>query len=361
MSKSEIYSENNFYKINNENIDIKINEKDDFNKINNLEDNEIDNVNIGDKNIDNENYNNEINNIKNNQNNYSFDDSDTNSIFRECFNYYLSYFYEQDFTIPEEEEPKNANFFYRLFGNYPKIYQILPELKSERNFIIFLKRNNISKDDEMFKKIFGRILKFIETNLSDINIDEDKIAKKCNPENLLKKSYNLLKEKRLSYTNMVNNKSDSKDLLEEYNINSIPILMLLQMLYIIEKFPNFIESFVSKCFPDEKEIILAFSFYLSSIAFDRLLSGRLNLYFNKGKNVLDAYIEFYLGLFDLSFDLLESKKNIYHDAFLGIESEAQNMPSSIFWKTKTFKLKYPEIKSESSLTSYFNNSSMNQK
>ena len=64
------------------------------------------------------------------------------SVFRECFNYYLSYFFEQDFTIEEKDEPKNAGFFARIFGNHPKIYPLIPELKSERNFIIFLKQKN---------------------------------------------------------------------------------------------------------------------------------------------------------------------------------------------------------------------------
>ena len=85
--------------------------------------------------------------------NYLNESNLNNSIFRECFNYYLSYFLEQDFTIEEKDEPKNAGFFSRIFGNHPKIYPLLPELKSERNFIIFLKQNKQNKDDEIFKKI----------------------------------------------------------------------------------------------------------------------------------------------------------------------------------------------------------------
>lgn len=336
------------------------NENFDFNSNNKLEDNykEIDRKNFENKN----NGNNDVLNVNNSNKDFYFKESKYNcSIFRECFNYYLSFFYEKDFSIPEEEEPKNANFFARLFKNYPKIYDIMPELKAERNFIIFLKRNNLSDDEEMFKKISEQILKFIQNNLSEINLDEDKIIKRRNPEVLLKKSYNLLKEKRVSYTNMIKDKNDNtKELFEEFSINRIPILMAIQMLFIIEKYPDFIEEF-AKLFPEEKEIIIAFSFYLSSISFDRLLSGRLNLYFNKGKNVLDVYNDFYLGLFGLCLDLFNSKKNNYYEVFLGLESEAKNFPSSIFWKTKLFKSKYFEVKSESSLTSYFNNSSVNQK
>jgi hypothetical protein len=236
----------------------------------------------------------------------------------------------------------------------------MPELKTERNFIIFLRRNTLSNDEEMFKKIFEQILNFIQNNLSEIHLDEDKIIKNRNPENLLKKSYNLLKEKRLSYTNIIKGKNKDIDLLEEFNINSIPILMAIQMLFIIQKYPDFVEEF-AKLFPDDKEIVLAFSFYLSSISYDRLLSGRLNLYFNKGKNVLDVYNDFYLGLFGLTLDLFNSKKNNYYEIFLELESEAKKFPSSIFWKTKIFKSKYFEVKTESSLTSYFNNSSVNQK
>jgi hypothetical protein len=349
MFNEGIHLKNNFF--NN-----KSNENYDFNNNNNLDynDKEIDNQNLDEK-------NNEVLNVNNSNKDYYFKESKYNSsIFRECFNYYLSYFYEKEFSIPEEEEPKNANFFARLFKDYPKIYDIMPELKTERNFIIFLRRNTLSNDEEMFKKIFEQILNFIQNNLSEIHLDEDKIIKNRNPENLLKKSYNLLKEKRLSYTNIIKGKNKDIDLLEEFNINSIPILMAIQMLFIIQKYPDFVEEF-AKLFPDEKEIVLAFSFYLSSISYDRLLSGRLNLYFNKGKNVLDVYNDFYLGLFGLSLDLFNSKKNNYYEIFLELESEAKKFPSSIFWKTKIFKSKYFEVKTESSLTSYFNNSSVNQK
>ena len=349
MFNEGIHLKNNFF--NN-----KSNENYDFNNNNNLDynDKEIDNQNLDEK-------NNEVLNVNNGNKDYYFKESKYNSsIFRECFNYYLSYFYEQEFSIPEEEEPKNANFFARLFKDYPKIYDIMPELKTERNFIIFLRRNTLSNDEEMFKKIFEQILNFIQNNLSEIHLDEDKIIKNRNPENLLKKSYNLLKEKRLSYTNIIKGKNKNTDLLEEFNINSIPILMAIQMLFIIQKYPDFVEEF-AKLFPDDKEIVLAFSFYLSSISYDRLLSGRLNLYFNKGKNVLDVYNDFYLGLFGLTLDLFNSKKNNYYEIFLGLESEAKKFPSSIFWKTKIFKSKYFEVKTESSLTSYFNNSSVNQK
>ena len=301
MFNEGIHLKNNFF--NN-----KSNENYDFNNNNNLDynDKEIDNQNLDEK-------NNEVLNVNNGNKDYYFKESKYNSsIFRECFNYYLSYFYEQEFSIPEEEEPKNANFFARLFKDYPKIYDIMPELKTR------------------------------------------------NPENLLKKSYNLLKEKRLSYTNIIKGKNKNTDLLEEFNINSIPILMAIQMLFIIQKYPDFVEEF-AKLFPDDKEIVLAFSFYLSSISYDRLLSGRLNLYFNKGKNVLDVYNDFYLGLFGLTLDLFNSKKNNYYEIFLELESEAKKFPSSIFWKTKIFKSKYFEVKTESSLTSYFNNSSVNQK
>lgn len=353
MSNEGILLKNNFF--NNKVGNINANEHFEFNNNNNLDDNYKENQNFEDK-------NNEVLNINNSNKDFYFKESKYNcSIFRECFNYYLSFFYEQDFSIPEEEEPKNASFFARLFKDYPKIYDIMPELKTERNFIIFLRRNNLSGDAEMFKKIFEQILNFIQHNLSEIELDEGKIIKNRNPEILLKKSYNLLKEKRLSYNNMIKGKNNKiKELFEEFNINEIPILMTIQMLFIIEKYPDFVEEF-AKLFPDEKEIILAFSFYLSSISYDRLLSGRLNLYFNKGKNVLDVYNDFYLGLFGLSLDLFNSKKNNYYEIFLGLESEAKNFPSSIFWKTKLFKSKFFEVKSESSLTSYFNNSSVNQK
>ena len=349
MFNEGIHLKNNFF--NN-----KSNENYDFNNNNNLDynDKEIDNQNLDEK-------NNEVLNVNNGNKDYYFKESKYNSsIFRECFNYYLSYFYEQEFSIPEEEEPKNANFFARLFKDYPKIYDIMPELKTERNFIIFLRRNTLSNDEEMFKKIFEQILNFIQNNLSEIHLDEDKIIKNRNPENLLKKSYNLLKEKRLSYTNIIKGKNKNIDLLEEFNINSIPILMAIQMLFIIQKYPDFVEEF-AKLFPDDKEIVLAFSFYLSSISYDRLLSGRLNLYFNKGKNVLDVYNDFYLGLFGLTLDLFNSKKNNYYEIFLELETKTKKFPSSIFWKTKIFKSKYFEVKTESSLTSYFNNSSVNQK
>lgn len=279
------------------------------------------------------------------------------SIFRESFNYYLSYFFEQDFTIDESNEPKNSGFFSRIFGNHPKIYPLLPELKSERNFIIFLKQNSLSTDDELFKKIFNKILDFFN-NTIPVEVEEDKIYKKNNPLNLLSKSNKLLKEKMKSY-NVI--KPNKKDYFEEYKINSIPILMLIQSLYIIEKYPNFLEFFINKFFPHDKEIIFALSFYLSNICFDRLLSGRLNIFFDKSKLVLDTYEEFYLGLFSHTYDLFEANAGNYHKIFCQIESEAINMPSSIFWKCKIFKINYQEIGLDSSLSSYFNCSFASQK
>ena len=290
--------------------------------------------------------------IGQNENNYLNESNFNQYIFRECFNYFLSYFLEQDFAIEEKDEPKNAGFLARLFGNHPKIFPLLPELKSERNFIIFLKQNTLSTDEDMFKKIFGKILDFFNNSISN-EIEEDKIYKKFNPLNLLSKSNLILKEKMKSYIMI---KSSQKIFFEEYKINSIPILMLLQTLYIIEKYPNFLEFFINKFFSHEKEIILALSFYLSSISFDRLLSGRLNVFFDRTKLVLDTYEEFYLGLFSLIFDLFEEYNGNYHKIFYELESEAVNMPSSILWKCKLFKLKYQEIGIDSSLSSYFNNS-----
>ena len=291
-----------------------------------------------------------------NENNFFGEVNLNHSIFRECFNYYLSYFFEKDFSIEEKDEPKNAGFFARIFGNHPKIYQLLPELKSERNFIIFMKENIQRTDDDMFKKIFGKILDFFSNSFT-AEVDEDKIFKKMNPLNLLSKSNRLLKEKMKSY-NMIN--TNKNNFFEEYKINSIPILMLLQSLYIIEKYPNFVDLFINKFFSHEKEIMFAFSFYLSSITYDRLLSGRLNVFFDRAKLVLDTYEEFYLGLFAFAFDLFEANNGNYHKIFFELENEAINMPSTIFWKCKIFKLKNQENGLDSSLSSYFNNS-INQK
>ena len=296
------------------------------------------------------------NDLPNNNNNSYYELNPNYSLSRECLNYYLSFYYEQDFYLDEKEEPKNAGFFARLFGNHPKIYPIFSELKSERDFIIFLKRNCLTNENNMFDKIFGKILNFFENNICDI--EEDKIMKKNNPSSLISKSNKLLKEKMKSFFEMQNQNNNNKILFEEYNVNKIPILMILQFLTIIEKYPNFIESFVVHCFPNDKEIILAFAFYLSNIAYDRLLSGRLNIFFNRNKLVLDNYEDFYLVLFEYSLELFESKNYIDQEKFSKIQSEAENMPSSILWKTGIFKLKYPKVSSESSLSKYFNNSSI---
>lgn len=296
------------------------------------------------------------NDLPNNNNNSYYELNPNYSLSRECLNYYLSFYYEQDFCLDEKEEPKNAGFFARLFGNHPKIYPIFSELKSERDFIIFLKRKLLTNENNMFDKIFGKILNFFENNICDI--EEDKIMKKNNPSSLISKSNKLLKEKMKSFFEMQNQNNDNKILFEEYNVNKIPILMILQFLTIIEKYPNFIESFVVQCFPNDKEIILAFAFYLSNIAYDRLLSGRLNIFFNRNKLVLDNYEDFYLGLFEYSLELFGSKNIIDQEKFSKLQSEAENMPSSILWKTGIFKLKYPKVSSESSLSKYFNNSSM---
>ena len=57
-------------------------------------------------------------NNNNGNNNYLYESNFNNSTFMEYFNYYLSYFVEQDFIIEEKDEPKNAGFFARIFGNY---------------------------------------------------------------------------------------------------------------------------------------------------------------------------------------------------------------------------------------------------
>ena len=360
MSKTEFSFKNNIkiqkeedieefdekpYQLNNS----KNQEKENNNNINNNE------------NIDN------INNIQNidknsNKNNYSFNESNPNySTSRECFNYFLSYYYEQDFSLDEKHEPKNAGFFARLFGNHPKIYPISPELKSERDFIIFLKEKILTDKQDMLDKIFGKIINFFENTICDIDLDEDKILKKKNPSNIIKKSNKLLKEKMKSFIEIENHNKTNKNLFQEFDINKLPTLMTLQLLSIIEKFPNFVETFVNVCFPNEKEIILAFSFYLSSIAFDRLLSGRLNIFFNRNKLVLDDYQDFYLGLFEYTYELFESNKYNEQEKFSKIQSEAEDMPSSILWKAQNLKIKFPEMNTESSLSKYFNNSVINQK
>ena len=350
----EDFSYKNFSKIPNEKGGIEIKKKINFQKLSLEEENNENYAKVkGNENIDekiDEKIKKEICNDdkKNHMNEIDLDQS----IFRECFNYYLSYFLEQNFIIEEKDEPKNAGFFARIFGNHPKIYPILPELKSERNFIIFLKQNTASTDDEMFKNIFGKILDFFYNTLN-MEIEEDKIYKKPNPLNLLNKSNLLLKEKMKSY-NMI--KGDKKNFFEEYKINSIPILMLLQFLYIIEKYSEFLDNFINKFFTQEKEILFAFSFYLSSITFDRLLSGRLNVFFDRTKLVLDTYEEFYLGLFSLAFDLFEENNGNYYKIYYELENEAINMPSTMFWKCKLFKIKYKEIGLDSSLSSFFSNS-----
>lgn len=359
MSKTDLSFKNNI-KITKKEENDNLNEKHIFIKTNILKNKEIensDNNNIN--NIQNTVENNNDLNDKNNNNN-SFDESNPNySISREFLNYYLSFFYEQDFSLEEKDEPKNAGFFARLFGNYPKIYPLMQELKSERDFLIFLKRTALKIDNDISEKIFKKILNFMESNIVDI--EEDKILKKNNLSNLINKSNILLKEKMKSFLEMQKMKKKKKIIFEEYNTESIPILMMLQLLTIIEKYPNFVELFAIKCFPNEKEIILAFSFYLSDIAYDRLLSGRLNIFFNRNKLVLDNYEEFYLGLFEYAYDLFESNKYIDQEKFSRLQSEAENMPSSILWKTKNFKLKYPTVQSENSLSKFFNSSSVNQK
>lgn len=354
MSKTDFSFQNKFTKLDK---DIKnINKNDEINEKPNY-DKEIKNFNKVNENdnLDEKIYNNKENDNANNNQNYSFNESNPNYLIsREYLNYYLSLYYEKDFSIDEKEEPKNAGFFARLFGNHPKIYPILAELKSERNFIIFLKRNTLSNDNDMVDKIFGKILNFIDNTFYEANIEVDKIIKRKTPSHLIKESNDLLKEKMKSFYQTEIQTNRTKNFFEEYDVNSIPILMIMQFLSIIEIYPNFIESFINKCFPNEKEIILAFSFYLSNIAYDRLLSGRLNLFFDKNKLVLDIYEEFYIGLFGEAYELFDSNKCIDQEKFLKIQKEAENMPSSILWNAKKFKLKYPAMKIESSLSKYFN-------
>ena len=106
---------------------------------------------------------------------------------------------------------------------------------------MFLRNNVLPKENDMFNLIFGKIIYFIENNITDLNIEEDKIIKKKTPLNLIKKSYKILNEKMKSFNEMMKIKND-KDIFEEFNINTIPLLMIIQLLYIIELFPNFIFS-----------------------------------------------------------------------------------------------------------------------
>ena len=85
-----------------------------------------------------ENTQNNNNNDVSNHNNNSYNEFNQNySLSRECLNYYLSYYYEQDFSLDEKDEPKNAGFFARLFGNHPKIYTILSDLKADAYKLCF--------------------------------------------------------------------------------------------------------------------------------------------------------------------------------------------------------------------------------
>lgn len=193
MSKSEISFKNIVFKVDNNNEKEEINEKPKYEEVNN---NNLNNNNMDNEKLDIDEKIHE-NNIENN-NNYSINETNPNfSISIECLNYYLSYYYEQEFSLDEKEEPKNAGFFARLFGNYPKIYPILPELKSERDFIIFLKRNTFSNEDDKFDKVYNKIMSFIENNIYDISIEESKIKKKKNPANLINKSNQLFTNQKL--------------------------------------------------------------------------------------------------------------------------------------------------------------------
>lgn len=324
---------------------------------NNENDNQSCNTKIKENNTDN------IDNIENIENNSipkspNFSFASGNSLtFRECFNYYLSYFYSKNFESKDYVEPQNANFFYRFFGNYPKIYSLFNELKNERNFLLFLKDYHLPSSDNMYKVILNRAIHFItiEENENNFKHDISKISNSDsnNISSIISKSYELFKQK-------LNNCGENGTFIEEFDCESIPAIMIIQLFFIFEKFPDFISEFLQNFFVNEKEIIIMFSFYLTWIAIDRLESGRLNLYFNKNKNVLDIFNEFFLGLFNLAYNILVKNQNNNTCLFKKIRNEATNLPSSILWGVKNFKIKFPEMKTnESSLSSYFNNSNIN--
>ena len=289
--------------------------------------------------------------------NFSFN-SGNSLTFRECFNYYLSYFYSKNFENKDYIEPQNANFFYRFFGNYPKIYALFNELKNERNFLLFLKDYYLSNNDNMYKVILSRVVQFItiENNENFLKYDITKVSSNNNSKNIsviLTKSYELFKQK-------LYNCEECHTFIDEFDSEKIPAIMIIQLFFIFEKFPDFISAFVQNFFVNEKEIIIMFSFYLTWIAVDRLKSGRLNLYFNKNKNVLDTFNEFFLGLFNLTYNILEKSQKLNTCFLKKVRNEANNLPSSILWGVKNFKHKFPEMKTtESSLSSYFNNSNIN--
>lgn len=300
------------------------------------------------------------------------------STFREIFNYYLSFFYENDIQLIDIVEPKNACCFYRLFGNHPKIYKLLPELRIQYNFLFFLIQHNMNENDKMLMKVTTKIFQYLNNvciNFDDIDDIDDKNKADDNIENkkfkhrkitegemlvsFIQKSSASFKNKIFSYMELSKEK-EKNNFFKEVNTENISPLMLLQLLFIIEKFPNFIYLFIKNFLHEEKEALLFFSFYLTWIGLQVLKQGRLNLYFNKQKNIFDTFNEFYLGLFDYSFILLDSYKTNNYYVFSKIEREARDFPSSIFWRVKSFKQRYPEIKSETSLTSFFNNLSNEQ-
>ena len=130
--------------------------------------------------------------------------------------------------------------------------------------------------------------------------------------------------------------------------------MILQIINMIEKYPIFLENFTKKFFTNykhSKAVILAFSFYLSNIAYDRLISGRLNLFFNKDKELRYTYEKFFLGLFCFSYDLTCTYN--YYDVFGKLESEAVNLPSTMFWEYEKFADKFPELKKVNTVSSIF--------
>ena len=288
----------------------------------------------------------EINNSDSDSINNISEESEIQIItYTEVFNYFMSLYLSKKSEIPEEKKIEICCLC-KIFGKYSKISNLNKELIEEKKFILFSNSIPYSYHDNIHMKVLYSI--YIQLNKNNSNKNH---TNKIELEKELKTF--------CFYSLKSFNNSEKNIILESLNmtIKDINILSLIQLLYIIDLYPSFININFNNIYD-----ILFFSIHLSKISFEQIKKELLNNYCNKKKSVIDIFNQYYIGLFELGISYLIKNefKNKYKSVIKILRQVSEKDSKTIFLKFDEFKKKYPEEKENNSFTGIFNNSTSKQ-
>lgn len=268
--------------------------------------------------------------------------------FQEVFNYYSSYFLQfknangTNLVMKSKGKSNSLCCLRGFIVKHMSRYKLDKELKSDKCLLLFLADTPFDITNDLHWKL-AQTIYFKVKDITNAYYNGNAVQERNNSTIQKKRGeWNLLFE------------SDTPD----FPIAKGGIYSMIQMLFIIDKYPTYFKELCKLLFDEQmnKISIIDFLSSITALCLEYVNNNELNVYFNQKRNLSDTIIDFYIGCI-YQTDVYLRKESIVPFSYDTVQNvlektkkDVLKTPSSILWKCKQFKENYPEEGSDNVLS-----------